>query len=130
MQIDFEKMGGLAPAIVQDADNGEVLMVGFMNQEALDKWRLGRAPEPPSPFGPEGEEGFVNWLNEPMGQSAKQVTRYMLAVREDAECRFMKLTTLEKVRDSLRDGKHRITVEAQLAERARLAIERMVAIGS
>ena len=37
MQIDFEKMGGLAPAIVQDADNGEVLMVGFMNQEALDK---------------------------------------------------------------------------------------------
>ena len=37
MQIDFEKMGGLAPAIVQDADNGDVLMVGFMNQEALDK---------------------------------------------------------------------------------------------
>jgi phosphoribosyl-AMP cyclohydrolase len=37
MQIDFEKMGGLAPAIVQDADNGEVLMVGFMNEEALDK---------------------------------------------------------------------------------------------
>jgi len=52
------------------------------------------------------------------------------AVRDDAECRYMKLTTLEKVRDSLRDGKHRITVEAQLAERARLAIERMVAIGS
>ena len=35
---------------------------------------------------------------------------------------------LEKVRDSLRDGKHRITVEPELAERARLAIERMVAI--
>ena len=34
MQIDFEKMGGLAPAIVQDADNGEVLMLGFMNAEA------------------------------------------------------------------------------------------------
>src|SRR5881394_372431 len=51
------------------------------------------------------------------------------AVREDAECRFMKLTTLEKVRDSLRDGKHRITVEPELAEQARLAIERMVSIG-
>lgn len=35
--IDFEKMQGLAPAVVQDADNGEVLMVGFMNREALDK---------------------------------------------------------------------------------------------
>ena len=49
-------------------------------------------------------------------------------VRDDAECRYMKLTTLEKVRDSLRDGKHRITVEPELAERARLAIERMVSI--
>jgi phosphoribosyl-ATP pyrophosphohydrolase/phosphoribosyl-AMP cyclohydrolase len=37
MQIDFEKMGGLAPAIVQDTDNGEVLMLGFMNGAAFDK---------------------------------------------------------------------------------------------
>jgi phosphoribosyl-AMP cyclohydrolase len=37
MQIDFDKMGGLAPAIVQDAANGEVLMVGFMNQAAFEK---------------------------------------------------------------------------------------------
>ncbi len=37
MNIDFEKMDGLAPAIVQDADNGEVLMLGFMNREAFDK---------------------------------------------------------------------------------------------
>ena len=36
MQIDFEKMQGLAPAIVQDADNGDILMVGFMNREAFD----------------------------------------------------------------------------------------------
>jgi quinolinate synthase len=50
------------------------------------------------------------------------------AVRDDAECRYMKVTTLEKVRDSLRDGKHRITVEPELADRARLAIERMVSI--
>ena len=34
LQIDFDKMGGLAPAIVQDADNGEVLMLGFMNAES------------------------------------------------------------------------------------------------
>ena len=37
MNIDFEKMDGLAPAIVQDAENGEVLMLGFMNHEAFDK---------------------------------------------------------------------------------------------
>ena len=34
-QIDFEKMNGLAPAIVQDADTGEVLMLGFMNADSL-----------------------------------------------------------------------------------------------
>jgi phosphoribosyl-AMP cyclohydrolase len=36
-KIDFEKMQGLAPAVVQDADNGDVLMVGFMNTESLKK---------------------------------------------------------------------------------------------
>jgi phosphoribosyl-AMP cyclohydrolase len=35
MEIDFDKMQGLAPAIVQDDDSGEVLMLGFMNREAL-----------------------------------------------------------------------------------------------
>lgn len=35
MDIDFEKMQGLAPAIVQDAADGEVLMLGFMNAAAL-----------------------------------------------------------------------------------------------
>lgn len=37
MIIDFDKMGGLVPAIVQDASTKTVLMLGYMNQEALDK---------------------------------------------------------------------------------------------
>ena len=51
------------------------------------------------------------------------------AVSERAVCRFMKMTTLEKLRDSLRDGKHVVTVPDDVAAKARLAIERMVAIG-
>ncbi len=35
--IDFEKMQGLAPAIVQDEATGEVLMLGFMNREAFER---------------------------------------------------------------------------------------------
>lgn len=35
MELDFEKDGGLIPAIVQDHATGEVLMLGFMNREAL-----------------------------------------------------------------------------------------------
>lgn len=37
MNIDFTKMNGLVPAIVQDALSGKVLMQGFMNEEALAK---------------------------------------------------------------------------------------------
>jgi phosphoribosyl-AMP cyclohydrolase len=40
MKIDFDKMQGLAPAVVQDEDNGELLMVGFMNPDALEKTLL------------------------------------------------------------------------------------------
>jgi phosphoribosyl-ATP pyrophosphohydrolase/phosphoribosyl-AMP cyclohydrolase len=36
-QIDFDKMQGLLPAIVQDAASGEVLMLGFMNREAYER---------------------------------------------------------------------------------------------
>ena len=36
-QLDFEKGGGLLPAVIQEAGTGKVLMLGFMNAEALDK---------------------------------------------------------------------------------------------
>jgi phosphoribosyl-AMP cyclohydrolase len=37
MQIDFNKMQGLVPAIVQDAGSEEILMLGFMNVEAFER---------------------------------------------------------------------------------------------
>jgi phosphoribosyl-AMP cyclohydrolase len=37
VEIDFKKMGGLAPAIIQDHVTGEVLMLGFMNEAAYEK---------------------------------------------------------------------------------------------
>lgn len=36
-QLDWNKVDGLMPAIVQDAFNGKVLMLGYMNEEALEK---------------------------------------------------------------------------------------------
>ena len=46
--MDFTKLGGLLPAVVQDEISSEVLMVGFMNEEA---WRLTR------------ESGFVTFFS-------------------------------------------------------------------
>jgi quinolinate synthase len=51
------------------------------------------------------------------------------AASSRAECQYMKLTTLPKVLSSLEEMQHRITVPPEVASRARLALERMVAIG-
>ena len=37
VSLDFKKMGGLVPAIVQEYDTGEVLMLAFMNEAAWEK---------------------------------------------------------------------------------------------
>jgi phosphoribosyl-AMP cyclohydrolase len=37
IQLDFEKQGGLVPAVTQDAVSGEVLMQAYMNREAWEK---------------------------------------------------------------------------------------------
>lgn len=37
--MDFEKLNGLIPAVIQDDESSEVLMVGFMNDQALRKTR-------------------------------------------------------------------------------------------
>jgi quinolinate synthase len=52
-----------------------------------------------------------------------------VAANEAAHCRYMKMITLPKLRDSLCDGVHEVKVAEEIAERARVPIERMVAIG-
>jgi quinolinate synthase len=63
----------------------------------------------------------------PLRQAAPDAQ--FIAANEAAHCRFMKLITLPKLRDCLRDGTHEVKVPAHVADRARAAIERMVAIG-
>src|SRR5438552_18440719 len=53
-----------------------------------------------------------------------------IAANEAASCRFMKMITLTGLRDALRDLKYEVNVAPQIAERAQLPIERMVAIRS
>ena len=51
-----------------------------------------------------------------------------VAANEAASCRYMKMITLPKLRDALREGKPVVEVPGDVAERARVPIERMVAI--
>ena len=52
-----------------------------------------------------------------------------VAANEAASCRYMKMITLPKLRDALRALEPVVRVPPEIAERARLPIERMVAIG-
>jgi quinolinate synthase len=55
--------------------------------------------------------------------------KQFLPVNDKAVCRYMKMITLEKTRDALRDWKYEVTVDPDVAAKAKLAIDRMVAIG-
>jgi len=62
----------------------------------------------------------------PLSKAAPGKT--IIPASAEAICAFMKQNTLRKLRDSLRDGVHEIVVDAELAARARLPIERMLSI--
>ena len=63
----------------------------------------------------------------PLQMAAPDV--HFIAANPEASCRYMKMITLPKLRDSLRDVKHEVRVPEDVAARARVPIERMVAIG-
>src|SRR5207244_11553464 len=64
----------------------------------------------------------------PLRAAAPDTT--FIAAHEAAHCRFMKMITLPKLRDSLRDGVHEVKVHQPFADRARIPLERMVTISS
>jgi quinolinate synthase len=62
----------------------------------------------------------------PLRQAAPDTD--FIAANEAASCRYMKMITLPKLRDALRDGRHEVRVPRGIAAAARLPIERMVAV--
>ena len=62
----------------------------------------------------------------PLQQAAPDIN--FIPANAEASCRYMKMITLEKLRDTLRDGSGEVKVEPEVAELARVPIERMVSI--
>ena len=78
---------------------------------------------------PEGEYivATENGMLYPLQQAAPKAK--LVEANRMAFCKYMKMITLPKVRDSLRDFSYEVKVPPEIAERAKLPIERMVAIG-
>src|SRR6476620_8761748 len=68
-----------------------------------------------------------NGMLYPLQQAAPQAS--LTEANRMAYCKYMKMITLPKLRDCLRDLSGEVSVPAEIAERARIPIERMVAIG-
>ena len=68
-----------------------------------------------------------NGMLHPLHQAAPGAE--LIEANRMAFCKYMKMITLPKLRDSLRDLRYEVRVEPEIAERARVPIERMVAIG-
>jgi quinolinate synthase len=63
----------------------------------------------------------------PLREAAPDID--FVAANEAASCRYMKMITLPKLRDALRHRRYEVSVDAEIADRARVPIERMIAIG-
>ena len=100
-----------------DADGVHMLSTGGMLGYARS-----HADGPPATAIVATETGMLY----PLREAAPDVE--FIAANEAAHCRFMKMITLPKVRDALRDGVFEVKVPSEIADRARLPIERMVAI--
>jgi quinolinate synthase len=98
-----------------DADGVHMLSTGGMLQYAA-------TAQPGTTAIMATETGMLH----PLRQAAPDVD--FIAANEAASCRFMKMITLPKLRDCLRDLTGEVRVPAEIAEPARIPIERMVAI--
>ena len=103
-----------------DADGVKMLSTGGMLDYAVQAAQSGRDRDVIVAT----ETGMLY----PMRQAAPDVN--FIAANEAASCRYMKMITLPKLRNSLRDGTGEVKVADDLAAKARIPIERMVAINA
>jgi quinolinate synthase len=93
--------------------------------DEAEKQAAGRAGGPQSPR--EAVVATEVGMLYPLQMAAPDVD--FIPANPDASCVYMKMITLEKLRDALRDMKFEVRVPPDIAERARIPIDRMVAIG-
>ncbi|HUR85900.1 MAG TPA: quinolinate synthase NadA [Solirubrobacteraceae bacterium] len=113
---------GCSTSVMEYAAAGDIDREGVHMLSTGGMLRYAEAAKPGSTAIVATEVGMLHPLRE-----AAPDTEF-IAANERAACTYMKMITLPKLRDSLRDLVHEVKVPADVAERARLPIERMVAI--
>jgi quinolinate synthase len=113
---------GCSTSVMEYVASGDVESEGVHMLSTGGMLRYAEDAEPGATAIVATETGMLH----PLRQAAPDTE--FIAANEAAVCRYMKMITLPKLRDALRDGVHEVRVPADVAERARVPIERMVAI--
>ena len=113
---------GCSTSVMEYAAAGDIDPEGVHMLSTGGMLRYADATQPGSTAIVATEIGMLHPLREAAPESE------FIAANERAACSYMKMITLPKLRDGLRDGVHEVKVPDEIAERARVPIERMVAI--
>ncbi len=113
---------GCSTSVMEYAASGELGDEGVHMLSTGGMLRYAKRAKPGATAIVATEVGMLHPLREAAPDTA------FIAANERAACTYMKMITLPKLRDALRDGVHEVKVPEDVAERARLPIERMVAI--
>ena len=113
---------GCSTSVMEYVAAGDVDAEGVHMLSTGGMLKFAEAAQPGSTVIMATEVGMLH----PLQMAAPDVD--FIAANERASCRYMKMITLPKLRDSLREMRHEVKVPADVAERARIPIERMVAI--
>ncbi|MGO9972525.1 MAG: quinolinate synthase NadA [Solirubrobacteraceae bacterium] len=121
---------GCSTSVMEYVAAGDVSAQGVHMLSTGGMLRYARELEASARGSDSGVEAIVateTGMLHPLRRAAPDVS--FIAANEAASCRFMKMITLPKLRNALRDEVHEVKVAPEIADRARLPIERMVAIG-
>ena len=113
---------GCSTSVMEYVAAGDVDAEGVHMLSTGGMLKFAEAAEPGSTVIMATEIGMLH----PLRMAAPDVD--FIAANERASCKYMKMITLPKLRDSLREMRHEVKVPEAIAERARIPIERMVAI--
>jgi quinolinate synthase len=113
------------------AEGVHMLSTGGMLRYAEEIERDAAGQETGQAGGPESPREAVvateTGMLYPLEMAAPDVN--FIPANAEASCVYMKMITLEKLRDALREMKYEVRVPSEIAERARIPIDRMVALG-
>ncbi len=131
--MEYVAAGDIAPAGVHMLSTGGMLRYAEqLEREAggaagADGQRATGASSSPADSHREAIVATETGMLYPLQMAAPDVS--FIAANPEASCVFMKMITLPKLRDALREMKFEVRVPAEIAARARLPIDRMVALG-